>query len=80
MKFNIVQIILIGICAAIAIYFTYATIDLIVTGQNVITCQAGECLPSGTVTLDFLDYGMIQFYIFMAVMAFLLYMLAGSGQ
>ena len=79
-KFNIIQIILVGICVAITIYFTYATINLIVTGQNVITCEVGECLPSGTVTLDFLDYGMIQFYIFMGVMAFLLYMLAGSNE
>ncbi|MFX1295034.1 MAG: hypothetical protein ACFFD2_09315 [Promethearchaeota archaeon] len=75
MKINIVQIILIGICAIIVIYFTYATINLIVTGQNVIETE-GE----GTVTLNFLDYGMIQFYIFMSVMAFLLYMLAGGSK
>jgi hypothetical protein len=34
----------------------------------------------GPVTLGFLDYGMIQFYVFMAVMAFLLFMLAGGGK
>ncbi len=75
MKFNVIQIILVGICAAIVIYFTYATIDLIVTGQNVIDLK-----PVGTATLNFLDYGMIQFYVFMGVMAFLLYMLAGGNQ
>ncbi|MHA1650369.1 MAG: hypothetical protein ACTSYB_09250 [Candidatus Helarchaeota archaeon] len=75
MKINVIQIILLGICAAITIYFTYQTINLIATGQNVITIQGG-----GTVTLNFLDYGMIQFYIFMSVMAFLLFMLAGSSK
>ncbi|NVM28483.1 MAG: hypothetical protein HWN65_06545 [Candidatus Helarchaeota archaeon] len=74
MKLNILQIIFIGICVAITIYFTYATINLIVTGDNIIDLGGGE-----TVTLSFLDYGMIQFYIFMGVMAFLLFMLAGGG-
>jgi hypothetical protein len=74
MKINIVQIILIGICIFIAVYFTYSTINLIVTGGNVYMVDEVE------VTLGFLDYGMIQFYIFMGVMAFLLFMLAGSGK
>ena len=74
MKIDIIQIIFIGICAAIVIYFTYATINLIVTGGNVVDTTGGP------VTLGFLDYGMIQFYIFMAVVAFLLYMLAGGSK
>ncbi len=73
MKINLIQIIFIGICVAVTIYFTYATINEIVTGGNVIDI-GGE-----TVTLNFLDYGMIQFYIFMAVMTFLLFMLGGGG-
>lgn len=74
MNINLIQIILLGVCATIAVYFTYATVNLIVTGQNVITTELGE------VTLGFLDYGMIQFYIFIAVIALLLYMLAGSNK
>jgi hypothetical protein len=74
MNINIIQIILIGVCVAITIYFTYATVNLISTGANIITTD------EGTVTLNFLDYGMIQFYVFMAVMAFLLFMLAGGNQ
>jgi len=66
-----------GICIAITLYFTYATINLIITGQNVITTN--DPTPR-TITLSFLDYGMIQFYAFMAVMAFLLFMLAGGGK
>ncbi|MHA1265966.1 MAG: hypothetical protein ACTSRS_12110 [Candidatus Helarchaeota archaeon] len=74
MKINVIQIIFIGICVAITIYFTYATADLISAGANVITTE------EGTVTLGFLDYGMIQFYFFMAVIAFLLFMLAGGNK
>jgi hypothetical protein len=77
MKINVIQIIFIAICAAIVIYFTYATINLIATGENVVPCPA---CAGGEKTLGFLDYGMIQFYIFMSVMAFLLFMLGGSGQ
>ena len=75
MKINLIQIVLIGVCLALTIYFTYATINLILTGQNVIETQ-----ESTQITLGFLDYGMIQFYIFMAAMAFLLFMLAGGGK
>ncbi len=71
MKFNVLQLIFLGLCAAITIYFTYATIALV--PQEVITTE-------GTVTLGFLDYGMIQFYLFMSVIAFLLYMLAGGSK
>jgi len=74
MKINIVQIILLGICIFIAAYFTYSTINLIVTGNNVYMVEEVEYV------FGFFDYGMIQFYIFMAVMAFLLFMLAGSGK
>ncbi|MHA1131932.1 MAG: hypothetical protein ACTSQI_08635 [Candidatus Helarchaeota archaeon] len=77
MKINVIQIIFIVICAAVTIYYTYATAHLIATGQNVIPCPA---CAGGEKTLGFLDYGMIQFYIFMSVIAFLLYMLGGSGQ
>lgn len=75
MKINLIQIIFIGLCIAIVVYFTYATINLIATDQNVIDIAGG-----GSVTLNFLDYGMIQFYIFMGVIAFLLYMLGGGNQ
>lgn len=74
MKINIIQIILLGICAAITIYFTYATITLVAGGGYEVTTN------EGTVTLGFLDFGMIQFYVFMSVMAFLLYMLASSSK
>ena len=74
MKINILQIIFIGLCIFIAAYFTYATINLIVSGENVYLVEEVEY------TLGFLDYGMIQFYVFMGVMAFLLFMLAGSGK
>jgi hypothetical protein len=77
MKLNIIQIILIGVCLAITIYFTYATINLITTGNNVIV---NADIPPESITLGFLDYGMIQYYVFMAVMTFLLFMLAGSGK
>ncbi len=79
MKINVIQIIFIAICAAIVIYFTYATINQIATGANIIPCDSCEP-PTTQITLGFLDYGMIQFYIFMSVMAFLLFMLGGSGQ
>jgi hypothetical protein len=71
MKFNVLQLIFLGLCAAITIYFTYATIALV--PQEIITTE-------GTVTIGFLDYGMIQFYLFMSVIAFLLYMLAGGSK
>lgn len=74
MKINVIQIVLIGVCLAISIYFTYAAINLIATGNNVIVTT------ESTITLGFLDYGMIQFYAFMSVIAFLLFMLAGSGK
>ncbi len=75
MKLNIIQIILLGVVLIVTIYFTYATINLITSGLNVI-----ETEEHIMITLGFVDYGMIQFYIFMAVMAFLLLILAGSGK
>ena len=75
MRLNIIQIIFLGVVLAVTIYFTYATINLITSGANVITLEGG-----GEVTLGFIDYGMIQFYVFMAVIGFLLLILAGSGK
>ena len=75
MRLNIIQIILLGVVLIVTIYFTYATINLITSGSNVI-----ETEEHIMVTLGFVDYGMIQFYVFMAIMAFLLLILAGSGK
>jgi len=75
MRLNVIQIILLGVVLLVTIYFTYAVINLIATGANVI-----ELAEGGEVTLGFLDYGMVQFYFFMVIIGFLLLILAGSGK
>ena len=41
MRLNILQIIFLGVVLAVTIYFTYATINLITSGGNVITIAGG---------------------------------------